>query len=170
MERFTIQATIPRKSDAAGIEPVQVARSRQDAGPGAEHKDEEYRAIFEKLSLPAVETRSAAESAMNAETALGVPISIPDIEIPALSQIERTDTIKGKFTYKGSIAPSPDAPSGSNFGETLSFNSKLTGITITPKPSNAALCQRVFRLSTKLSDGGAMKPSMRAVDSDMFFS
>ncbi len=135
-ERFAIRATIQRKPDAQAIDPIQAARSRQDAAPGAEHKDEEYRAIFEKLSIPPAQTTGAAESAMKTEAALGVPISIPDIDIPALGQIERTDSISGKFTYKGSINKSPDTPSEGNFGETLSFSSKLTGITITPKTSS----------------------------------
>lgn len=135
-ERFTLKATIQREPAASLIDPIQVARSRQDAMPGAEHKDEEYRAIFEKLSSLPTETTSAAESATTAEVALGVPISIPDIEIPALSKIERTDSIQGKFTYKGSITKSPDTPSAGNFGETLSFDSKLTGITVTPKASS----------------------------------
>ena len=141
VERFAVKATIQRKSDSEVIAPPPAVLSRRDAEPGAEHGDDDYKALFEKLSS----TRSGATSVgastpddeanapMSTEVAPGVPITIPDIEIPALSQIGRTDAVNGKFKYRGSIARSYDTPSAGNFGETLSFDSKLTGITITPK-------------------------------------
>jgi hypothetical protein len=138
MERFSIKATIQRKPDAQAVDPIQVARSRQDAAPGAEHKDEEYRAIFEKHDLIPENASNKTETlaAPPEDQGLGVPISVPDIEVPALGKIERTDAINGKFTYKGSITKGPDTPSDGNFGETLSFSSKLKDITITPKASS----------------------------------
>ena len=62
--------------------------------------------------------------------AAGSPIAVPDIEIPALAQIEKTDAVNGAFTYSGSITRGGAAPSG--FGVTRSFSSRLTGVTITP--------------------------------------
>lgn len=62
--------------------------------------------------------------------AVGTPITVPDIEIPALAQIEKTDAVNGAFTYSGTIARGGAAPSG--FGVTRSFSSRLTGVTITP--------------------------------------
>jgi hypothetical protein len=63
------------------------------------------------------------------------PIRIPDIEVPALETLERTDkTISAGFTYSSSISRGGATPSG--FGVTHSFSSRLSGITITPNPDN----------------------------------
>jgi hypothetical protein len=63
--------------------------------------------------------------------AAAAPIPVPDIEIPMLAEIGKTDAVKGGFTYSGNIKRGGARPSG--FGVTRSFNSKLKGITITSK-------------------------------------
>lgn len=62
---------------------------------------------------------------------IGTPIRIPDIEVPALNEIEKTDAVNAGFTYSGSITRGGAGPTG--FGVTRSFGSSLTGITITPQ-------------------------------------
>jgi hypothetical protein len=63
----------------------------------------------------------------------GEPINVPDIEIPGLAELEKTDSVLGASTYSGSIRRGGAAPDG--FGVTRSFNGRLTGITITPLPA-----------------------------------
>lgn len=140
VERYSVRASIQRGLDTEAIDQPQGALPRHDAAPGAEHGDDEYRAAFEKLSSttaakirPASAPEDQANSLPESAVSSSGPITIPDIEIPALSEIERTDAVKAKFKYSGSITRSTDTPSAGNFGETLSFDSKLTGITVTPK-------------------------------------
>ena len=59
----------------------------------------------------------------------GTTVRVPDIEIPVLATVGKSDAVKGAFTYTGSIARGGAAPTG--FGVTRSFSSKLTGVTIT---------------------------------------
>lgn len=130
---------------------------RLDTGIGQEHGGEEYEELFKQLieepaaapaALPQTENGSAeaaetappeteetaAPPAQTAETAeeTAPPVSeefkLPDIEIPMLAQIEKTDAISGAFTYSGSIARGGAQPTG--FGVTRSFGSKLTGVTV----------------------------------------
>lgn len=141
VERYPFRASIPRGPRAAvrllaPTGPLALAApSRSDSPQGEEHGGEAHRALFEQLSTvpPSPAGPSAAGPAGTpapAAEGLGAPISVPDIEAPALAEVEKTDAVKGAFTYSGSIAKSGAAPSG--FGVTRSFSAKLTGVTITP--------------------------------------
>jgi hypothetical protein len=76
---------------------------------------------------------AVAAPAVETETADGVPIRLPDIELPLLAEVGKSDAIKGAFTYTSSIKNEGAEPTG--FGVTRSFSSKLTGVTVTPKTS-----------------------------------
>lgn len=161
VERYPFRATIRRGPRAPVADQAQATQSRSDAAPGAEHGAEEHRTLLEQLSAipaaaatpesgfaiapegPAPGTTSdeasagepaAAPGTTSSEPSSGEPaaatINVPDIEIPALAEIERTDAVRGGFTYSGSIARGGAPPSG--YGITRSFNSRLTGVTITP--------------------------------------
>lgn len=94
-----------------------------------------------EAEAPAAETappeaeESAAPPAPTAEPAeetappVNQEFKLPDIEIPMLAQIEKTDAFSGTFTYSGSITRGGAQPTG--FGVTRSFGSKLTGVTVT---------------------------------------
>jgi hypothetical protein len=135
---------------------------RADAEPGSEHGDE-LAGLFEGIvaaatanapqagSLPGAPSGAAASpptpagapvasaptpapaSPPASEATLDVPVQLPDITIPALEEVGKSDAVKGAFTYSGSIARGGADPPG--FGVTRSFDSKLTGITLTPKPA-----------------------------------
>ena len=135
---------------------------RADAEPGSEHGDELV-SLFEGIvaaatanapqagSLPGAPSGAAASpptpagtpaasaptpapapaSPPASEATAEAPVRLPDITIPALQEVGKSDAVKGTFTYSGSIARGGAGPSG--FGVTRSFDSKVTGITVTPK-------------------------------------
>jgi len=150
VERLPFQAAIRREAGAgrASEGAPALSASRSDAGPGEEH-GEELRGLFEVLggtasndaSPPqnAPPTTGSAEAAAPAvpapaaetDTADGVPVRLPDIELPILAEVGKSDAVKGALTYTSTIKNEGAAPSG--FGVTRSFASKLTGVTVTPK-------------------------------------
>ena len=138
--RYPFRATIQRGPGEPVQDQLKTALSRQDAGPGREQGGEAYKGLFEQLGAtpqgPASAELAAEEAPQGefvpAETA-AAPIQLPDIQIPMLAEIGKTDAVKGGFTYSGSIKRGGAAPSG--FGVTRSFASKLTGIKVTSKAS-----------------------------------
>lgn len=146
VERYPFLARIRRGPRALLGGQVQAAQSRSDSPPGQEHGGEEYLALFEQLSaIPAGATAPESQFAAVPESpelgttsgeassgqAAGVPIQVPDIEVPALAELAKSDAVMAKFKYTGSITRGGATPAG--FGVTRSFSSKLTGATITPK-------------------------------------
>ncbi len=146
VERYPFRASIPRgpRTAASLLAPTGplalAAPSRSDSPPGEEHGGEAHRALFERLgTVPPSAAGSSASGSSAAGPAgtlapaadgLGAPISVPDIEAPELAKIEKTDAVKGAFTYSGSITKDGAAPDG--FGVTRSFSAKLSAVTITP--------------------------------------
>ena len=107
----------PDISQAEGAETGSPVEGETEAGQHAEAQEAES---------PEASEQSAADGEG------GVPIRVPDIEIPALAELEKTDSVLGAFGYTSSIRRGGAAPTG--FGVTRSFGSRLTGITITPLP------------------------------------
>jgi hypothetical protein len=133
IERFPFRATIARGPVERAEDQPQAALTRQDAGPGEEQRGETFMGLFQQIgAAPAGSASAGVETGEpSTEMAAAVPIPVPDIEIPMLAEIGKTDAVKGGFTYSGSIKRGGARPSG--FGVTRSFNSKLKGITITSK-------------------------------------
>jgi hypothetical protein len=146
VRHYPFQATIWRGQAALAGSPALAGPGRLDAGPGQETEEGRLQNTLDQLlearqaqaePEAAAETQvetAAAESPEGAqapvEETVGQPIQVPDIHIPALAMIEKTDSIAGSFTYTGSITRGGAQPSG--FGVTRSFGSQLTGITIAP--------------------------------------
>jgi hypothetical protein len=131
-------ATVERYPLRAQIRRAPSSLSRSDAPLGQEAGDDEYLSIFEQLGAVS-EADSAAASPGPAEgggTSFGdtssAPIRVPDIEVPSLAAVGRTDAVNGAFAYSGSINRGGAQPSG--FGVTRSFGSSLTDVVITPTP------------------------------------
>lgn len=133
--RYPFRAEIRRRSgpapDSYRIYP---SSARWDAGPGEERGGEDYLTLFQQLGNVSTQAEVRVPSTTSTETPVeapeGMPLHLPDIEIPVLAELEKSDAIQGAFTYRGSIARGGAAPSG--FGTTRSFSSRLTGVTITP--------------------------------------
>ena len=147
VERYAFEAEIPRgPAPQTGSEPV-AGGGRSDAPAGME--EDPIAAVSAVVggavaSAPeeappaggaSVAAAPAAAGPGTEEAAAGpeeeVTISLPDIEIPALAAVAKTDAVDPGFSYSGSIARGGAAPSG--FGVTHSFDSKLTGVTTTLK-------------------------------------
>jgi hypothetical protein len=157
VERYAFEAEIPRgPSPQGGAQPTVAARS--DAPPGMEEAPQAALASVigagvaadPETAPPAGGASTAAPAAPAPDTAAkgqetgageGVTISLPDIEVPALAAVAKTDAVSGSFSYSGSIARGGAAPSG--FGVTHSFSSKLTGITTT-------LAKKVYKVKATL--------------------
>jgi hypothetical protein len=73
-------------------------------------------------ATPAPAQAPAGGSAVPA-AATGPPTKLPDIELPALAEVERCDTLVTALTYSGSITKGGAQPDG--FGVTRSFSSTL---------------------------------------------
>lgn len=134
--RYPFRATLQRGPGERVEDPLPAALGRQDAGPGEEQAGEAYMGLFEQLGAAPAGAESAEIESPEAETSESSPVEaisfpVPDIEIPMLGEIGKTDAINAGFTYSGSIKKGGAQPSG--FGVTRSFSSKLTGITITSK-------------------------------------
>jgi hypothetical protein len=132
VERYPFQAKIRRV-------PSGLARSDAPSGMGA--GDREYLSIFEQLGAgPEGEPAGASSgpAADGGDTSFGdtssAPIRVPDIEVPALAAVGRTDAVNGAFTYSGSINRGGPQPAPDEFGATYSFDSSLTDVVVTPTP------------------------------------
>lgn len=141
VERIPFRATIRRGPSSHGGAQPHASPARSDAGIGAEHGGEQHQALFQQIgAAPAAAAgpapAGATPEAEGAETAPApaaeATFAIPDIEIPSLATIEKTDAVSGAFTYTGSITRGGAQPTG--FGVTRSFGSKLTGVKAAVKP------------------------------------
>ena len=153
VSRYPFRASVKRArsgvSEAPGTDRPSTGRApgefvRSDAGPGQGTATEELRSAFERLGsvpeevLPGAAAGGSAGRAGSgspagaeaSEAVAGAPVSIPDVEVPGLAALGRSDAINGAFTYSGSITRGGATPTG--FGVTRSFDSRLTGVTITP--------------------------------------
>jgi hypothetical protein len=97
-------------------------------GPVAAAPEEAPPADAGLAAAPATADPGAQEASGTEEE---ITVSLPDIELPALAAVAKTDAVSPGFAYSGSIARGGAAPSG--FGVTHSFSSKLTGVTTTLK-------------------------------------
>jgi hypothetical protein len=125
-------------------------------------KDSEYHAIFERMAQQAMaratssagtpsvgggssvpeavqlapESESAAAETAGAGAATGdqagPPLRVPDIEIPALDEVGKNDSLISNFGHNPSISKGGDTPKG--FGVTRSFSSTVTNVIIIPLP------------------------------------
>jgi hypothetical protein len=140
MQRHSFQAEIRRGRNPAAQAIEGLAGGRLDAPPGHEHGGEEHKGLIEavaKVEAPAGGPAPEAEAeAPEAESEEGAPaekeIKLPDIEVPALAEIGKSDSIFTWFGYTTSKARGGAQPTG--FGVTRSFSSKLTGVKIIPLP------------------------------------
>lgn len=141
VERIPFRATIRRGPAPRVTAQAPAASARSDAGHGEEHGGEQHQALFQQIGAAPAATAAAAAPAATAESegegaeaapAAEATFTIPDIEIPALAAIAKTDSVSGAFTYTGSITRGGAQPSG--FGVTRSFGSKLTGVKAAVKP------------------------------------
>lgn len=163
VERYPFEVEIPRGPSPQHGERTAAVAGREDAPPGME--EEPLGALASVIggavaaepetAPPAAATSAAATPAAPAagtaaDTATEgeqtgpaeeITISLPDIEVPALAAVAKTDAVSASFSYSGSIARGGAAPSG--FGVTHSFSSKLTGITTTLK-------KKVYKVSATL--------------------
>ena len=150
VERYAFEAEIPRgPSPQLGERPAALA-ARSDAPPGVE--EDPAAALASAIggavtadpegappagggsaAAPAAPTPApdAAAEGPAPEAGGEVTMSLPDIEVPALAEVAKSDAISAGFSYSGSIARGGATPSG--FGVTRSFSSKLTGVTTTLK-------------------------------------
>jgi hypothetical protein len=140
MQRHSIQAEIRRGRNPAAQAIEGLAGGRLDAPRGHEHGGEEHKPLIEaaaKVEAPAGAAAPEAEAeAPEAQGEEGAPeekeIKLPDIEVPALAEIGKSDSIFTWFGYTTSKERGGAQPTG--FGVTRSFSSKLTGVTIVPLP------------------------------------
>jgi hypothetical protein len=144
VERYAFEAEIPR-GHTPQSEQEPVAGGRSDAPAGME--EDPISAVASVVggavvaapeeAPPAGGAAAAAPAAAEpgTEEAAGpeeeVTVSLPDITVPALANVAKTDAVSPGFSYSGSIARGGAAPTG--FGVTHSFDSTLTGVTTTLK-------------------------------------
>ncbi len=129
VECYPFRATLKRQSPATAIP------TRQDSLPGTEPGDSELVSVLERLESGAENdsasvTQETGSFGASPDTLASGAIGVPDIVVPELAVLNRSDAVNGAFTYNGSIARGGAAPGG--FGVTRSFSSSLTGVTITP--------------------------------------
>jgi hypothetical protein len=145
VERYAFEAEIPRgPAPEAGREAV-AGGGRSDAPAGMEEDpigavaavvggavasapEEAPPAGGAAVAAPAAAEPGSQEAAGPEEE---ITVSLPDIEVPALAGVAKTDAVNPAFSYSGSIERGGAAPAG--FGVTHSFDSKLTGVTTTLK-------------------------------------
>jgi hypothetical protein len=144
VERYAFEAEIPRgpapdpgretlasggRSDApAGREEDPIAAVASVVGGQVAAAPEEAPPAGGASAAPAAAAPGTEEAAGTEEE---ITVSLPDIEVPALAAVAKTDAVSPGFSYSGSIERGGDAPTG--FGVTHSFDSKLTGVTTTLK-------------------------------------
>lgn len=154
MIRHEFRAEIRRGPDP-GPAVLAGAPSRLDAPPGQEHGAEEAMPIIEKAAKePAGPGELPPEAKEGLPTEPGAapgadgpgpeaaaepqaegggtpqPIKIPDIKVPELEQVGKSDQIISGLRYTTSTTRGGAQPTG--FGVTRSFDSHLTNILITP--------------------------------------
>lgn len=111
-------ASVPSETQATGNAPPSGAQ------PAPQPPSEQ---AVPQQAAPAAEPQGQAEAGAPAEKK---PIRMPNIEVPALAQVERSDAVAAFLGYNGSIARGGADPSG--FGVTRSFGSNLSDISILP--------------------------------------
>jgi hypothetical protein len=155
VERYAFEAEIPRgPAPEPGREPV-AGGGRTDAPAGMEEDpiaavaavvggavatapEEAPPAGGASVAAPAATEPGSQEAAGPEEE---ITVSLPDIEVPALASVAKTDAVNPGFSYSGSIERGGAAPAG--FGVTHSFDSRLTGVTTTLK-------RRVYKVKATL--------------------
>jgi hypothetical protein len=130
-------AAAPSRADASRGSPSGEelgARIAEVAAPTAEPAGDPLQAASPEVPTPETQAPETPAPEVGAETpvpgAAAAPIALPDIVVPELAQIGKSDAVNPAFTYSGSIARGGDPPAG--FGVTRSFGSMLTGVTVTP--------------------------------------
>jgi hypothetical protein len=143
VERYAFEAEIPRgpapepggeavarggRSDApAGLEEDPLGAVAAVVGGAVANAPEEA----PPAGGAAVAAPATAEPGAQEGPEEEITVSLPDIEVPALAAVAKTDAVSPGFSYSGSIERGGAAPAG--FGVTHSFDSKLTGVTTTLK-------------------------------------
>jgi hypothetical protein len=167
-ERHPFRATIKRQSSAGAN------ASRQDSPPAIEAGDQELLAEIERLVSDTdnsfvSDSGEADNSNTLPATSTGVAIRVPDVVIPELAALNRSDAVNATFTYSSSIAQGGAAPTG--FGVTRSFSSRLSGISITPNSGTfdvAATFEHPITYQIRSGTGpSGQKDIASATDSDI---
>jgi hypothetical protein len=142
VERYAFEVEIPRGPSPEAGHAAGAGGGREDAPAGME--EDPIAAVAAVVGggvaaapeeAPPAGSAAAAPAAAEPGTQEGpeeeITVSLPDIEVPALAAVAKTDAVSASFNYSGSIERGGAAPSG--FGVTHSFDSKLTGVTTTLK-------------------------------------
>ncbi|HWK29211.1 MAG TPA: hypothetical protein VNS09_21795 [Solirubrobacter sp.] len=104
--------------------PMPAGATPETAGPGAETAEQEGA----EGEAPESETAAGPQGAQAAGTV--EEVHLPDIVIPALAELDITDSVSSWLSYAGTITRGGIAPSGSEFGVTGFGDVRVTGISV----------------------------------------
>jgi len=109
--------------------PMPPGATPETAGPDAVKPDTPAPESAEAESAPG-SAITATPTATGEEGAEVEEVSLPDIVVPELAELDITDSVSSWMGYNGTITRGGIAPSGSEFGVTGFGDVRLTGITV----------------------------------------